>query len=85
MSLTSCPGSGFLSSKEASWVEMVPLLISWEVSPRGDPHPEEEAVVAVEPHLGVEAAVAAEVAMDHSKAVCCSGLPEEEEEEEADS
>lgn len=51
-----------MSSKEASWAVMVPLLVSWEVSPRGDLHPgeEEEEAVGVEPHLEVEAAVEAE-------------------------
>lgn len=74
-----------MSSKEASWVEMVPQRVSWEVCPRGDPHLEEEEVVAVEPRLVVEAE--AEVAADHSKAPCGLGLPVEEEEEvgEADS
>lgn len=43
-----------MSSKEASWAEMVPQLVSWEVSPREE---EEEVVIKVEPHLEVEAAV----------------------------
>lgn len=72
-----------MSSKEVSWVEMVPQLVSWEVRPRGDPHPEEEEVVAVEPHLEVEAEVVAEAVADHSKAGCGLGLPEEGREEDS--
>lgn len=38
---TRCPGSGFCSSKEASWVGKAPLPVSWEVYQLQDPMLEE--------------------------------------------
>lgn len=82
---TCCPGSGFWSSKEASWVGRAPPLISWEVCQPRDPHLEEEVVVEL--HLALEVVVVVVVVVEDHLTACCSVVPTnmaEVGEEEAD-